>query len=191
MKKIAILLIVILKTSGYSQEKEEVKGVEKSLFNIQVGTFGAWFSNEYKLNKELVLRTEIGLNAARYNGTVSNNTETIFAPVINIEPRWYYNILKRESNFKKTVNNSANFVTAMVSYHPDWFTYSKVSNINVVNQIAIIPKWGIRRNLGYNFMFEAGLGLGYKINLYKNNSGYFKNRGESVVDLHLRIGKTF
>lgn len=182
---ITILFFLIFQIN-YSQQK----GVENSIFNFQTGFFGIWINNETKLSTSLSLRTEVGLDAGIF-GTSQNNVGLILSPVINLEPRWYYNINKRQDKNKNILNNSANFLTILFGYHPDWFVISKDNNVNVYNQLSIIPKWGIRRNiLKSNFNFEAGIGLGYRY-YFLENYNFSKNYGETVLDLHLRIGYTF
>jgi hypothetical protein len=164
---------------NYSQNT----GVERSLYNVQTGFLGIWVNNESRLFQEISLRTEIGLDAG-LRGCSDCTTEYALAPVIALEPRWYYNIDKRNS-INRGTNNSANFLALGVKYHPDWFTISNSNNAQVANQISIIPKWGIRRNIGNsNFNYEVGIGIGYKFYLDDNFS-------ETAADLHLRIGYTF
>jgi len=166
-------------------------GVEKSLFNIQTGLLGVWVNNELRLTDKIALRTEIGLDAELFNSGINHTPGIALAPTLNIEPRWYYNIRKRESNNKRTVNNSSNFLSMSFRYHPDWFVVSNTENISVYNQLAIIPKWGIRRSIAdSNFNYEAGIGLGYRFYFLKQH-GYAKNDSEIALDFHLRIGYTF
>jgi hypothetical protein len=188
LKKIIYATIVLLVSqTNFSQNK----GIEKSLFNIQTGLLGTWVNNETKLTSNLALRSEIGLDAGIFGGEINGNTGVFLTPVINFEPRWYYNINKREKKGKKTTNNNANFLTTSISYHPDWFVISKRDNLSVTNQLSIIPKWGIRRNIAKsNFNFEAGIGLGYRFYFLKQY-GFSKNDGETALDLHLRVGYTF
>jgi hypothetical protein len=189
MKKQIVIMFTLLSNLIYAQV--EHKGVEKSIFNIQTGVLGTWVNNETKLTSSLTLRSEIGLDAGIFGGEMNGNTGVFFTPVINFEPRWYYNIDKRENNRKNTTNNSANFFTTSISYHPDWFVISNKDNLYVTNQLSILPKWGIRRNIAKsNFNFEAGIGLGYRFYFYKQNS-FSKNDGETALDLHLRIGYIF
>ncbi|MFZ0595590.1 MAG: hypothetical protein WAM46_01295 [Flavobacterium sp.] len=179
IKVITTVLLCLVIQTGYSQNK----GVEKSIYNVQTGFLGIWINNEYRLFNEISLRTEIGLDAG-LRGCSDCDTEYALAPVITLEPRWYYNIDKRNS-LNKGKNNSANFIALAIKYHPDWFVISNADYSQVANQIAIIPKWGIRRNIGTsNFNYEAGLGIGYKFYLDENFS-------EATADLHLRIGYTF
>lgn len=179
LKVLTATLLCFVFQANYSQNS----GVEKSIFNIQTGFLGIWINNESRIFNEISLRTEIGLDAG-LRGCSDCNTEYALAPVIALEPRWYYNINKRNA-LNKGTNNSANFLALGFKYHPDWFVISNSDNAQVANQISIIPKWGIRRNIGNsNFNYEVGIGIGYKFYLDENFS-------ETTADLHLRIGYTF
>lgn len=186
------IVFIILLISNFIHSQSVDGNIEKSIFNIQTGILGVWVNNEAKIANSFALKTEIGLDVGLFTRDFSkDNTTTFLAPVINLEPRWYYNINKRNNKGKKTINNSANFLTTSISYHPDWFTISGNDNISVYNQLAIIPKWGIRRTIANsNFNFEAGIGLGYRFYFLKQY-GYSKNDGETALDLHFRIGYTF
>lgn len=183
MKKALYLLITILFSKfAFSQEKQNAS-VEKSIFGVQIGTLGAWIHNEFKIANEFSLRTEAGINFGLVGGVVHNGTTLISAPSISLEPRWYYNLTERADKNKNIKKNSADFLT--LGFH--YFTAVYDTNYTVVNQITIIPKWGIKRTLGNHFTYEAGLGLGYVLFLDKNYT-FDKNL---IADLHLRLGYTF
>ena len=184
MKKIfnATILLLVFQ-NNYSQNR----GVENSLFNLQIGVLGVWISNEAKLSYNFVIRSEIGLDAGVFGGEINKNSGIFIVPVFNLEPKWYYNINVRQNKKRNTPNNSYNFLSTSINYHPDWIN----NNINVYNQLSIIPKWGIRRNISNsNFNFEAGIGFGYRFYLLEQYS-FSKNNGETALDFHLRLGYTF
>jgi len=188
MKKILKTAFVLLAFQTLSAQQSSV---EKSIFTFQTGLLGVWASNELRLSDEITLRSEIGLDTEIFDNDISETSGFFMAPTLNIEPRWYYNIKKREAKGKTTANNSANFLTLSFRYHPDWFVISNNDNIYVQEQLAIIPKWGIRRTIGNSgFNYEAGIGLGYRFYFLKQY-GYSKNDSEATLDLHLRIGYTF
>ena len=188
MKKIIYATIYLLFfQASYSQNK----GVENSIFNIQTGVLGLWVNNETKIINNLTLESEIGLDAGIWDGYNYEKTGFQMTPVIKVAPKWYYNINKRIIKKRNTLNNGANFFTLSLDYHPDLFVISNYKNIRTFNQIAIIPKWGIRRNIGNtNFNYEIGIGLGYRYYLLKQH-GYTQNDGNVTLDFQLRIGYTF
>ena len=114
----------------------------------------------------------------------------VFTPVITAEPRWYYNLAKRNRKGKNTINNSANFLTLRISYHPDWFTISNYDNVRVAEQISFIPEWGIKRTIGSHFVYELGIGIGYRYYFLKQY-GFLGNEGEVAANLHFRLGYGF
>lgn len=160
--------------------------VEKSIFNIQTGILGAWVNNEARIGDQVVLRTEVGLNLGYYV-SYSFGSRYVLAPTVSLEPRWYYNIGRRQEKGKRTEKNSANFLSVEVNYVPDWFVISDIENYSVANQVSIIPKWGLRRAMGNsNFNYEVGAGLGYR-------HVFFEGRADDsrlAVDVHFRIGYT-
>lgn len=170
--------------------------VEKSIFGVQTGFLGAWVHNEAKLTNSIALRSEIGLDfgfriSNFYTDDGDKEFDFLLVPVINLEPRWYYNLNKRKQKSKNISNNSGNFLSLKTSYLPGLFVISDVENAKGVSSISAIPTWGIRRSLGKHFNFETGFGLGVT---------HFFNRRYTLLDsyqtvlsanLHLRIGYQF
>jgi hypothetical protein len=173
------------------QAQAQDASVEKSVFNAQVGLLGLYANNEFKLTNSLALRTEIGLDAGIFGGSFYEKTGVVFVPVFSLEPRWYYNLEKRNNKGRNIANNSGNFVALAMDYHPDWFVISNYDNVGIRSQLSVIPKWGIRRTIGNsNFNYEAGIGLGYRFHLSQNVDEQ-QITGGAAVDLHLRIGYSF
>ena len=167
--------------------KSQEGNVEKSINGIQAGYLGMWLHNETRISKNVVLRSELGLNSEWVG--VNNETTLLITPVIVLEPKWYYNIEKRHKKSKKTSGNSANFISLKTEFTPNWFVISN-NNISVNNQIFIVPSWGLRRSIGDHFNYEVGAGVGYRYS-FINNTGISGNVGDFDFDLHLRIGYKF
>ena len=185
MKK--FLLLILLASPAFAMAQATV---EKSIFTIQTGTLGIWLSNESRLSNSIALRTEAGLDAGVFMGGIYDNVGFLLTPVITLEPRWYYNLSKREAKSKNISGNSGNFLSVKTSYNPDWFIISADDNIMVIDQISVIPTWGIRRMAGKHFNYEAGFGIGYR-HIFVGNTGYTGDQDEAAVNLHLRIGYKF
>jgi len=111
-------------------------------------------------------------------------------PVITLEPRWYYNMDKRQKKSRRTDDNIGNYITIRTSYHPDLFIISNYRNVSVIPDIMLVPTWGIRRSLGKHFNYEAGAGVGY-IYYFDKSVGFQENSGEVAINLHLRLGYVF
>jgi len=164
--------------------------VEKSIYEIQTGIFGIWFHNETRLSEEIALRSEVGLDSGIFGGSYYDGVGFLMIPVIALEPRWYYNLNRRYSKSRNTSGNSGNFISLKTSYNPNWFIISNYNNLTMVNQISIIPTWGIKRKIGRYFTYETGTGIGYRYS-FSNNKTFLKNKGVASLNLHLRIGYVF
>ena len=164
--------------------------VEKSTYGIQAGVLGIYAHREVKLSNEIALRAEVGMDAGLFGGSFYPKNGYLITPVITLEPRWYYNLEKRISKSKNISGNSGNFLTIQTSYHPNLFVISNYDNIEIADQISIIPTWGIKRNIGNHFTYETGIGIGYRY-IFAKRVGYTKNEGETAANVHLRIGYRF
>lgn len=186
MKKITTLVFVSLSIFCNAQEVS----VEKTVFGIQTGFLGVWIHNESKLTNALALRSELGFDSGIWGGAFYDKTGFLMTPVLTVEPKFYYNLKKRDSKSKAITNNSGNFISLKTSYHPNWFVISNYKNVNIISDISIIPTWGIRRNIGIHFNYETGIGLGYRY-IFAKDAGYYSNASEGAANLHLRIGYVF
>jgi len=164
--------------------------VEKSVFGIQTGLLGIWAHNESRLSNTIALRSEIGFDAGFQSGFFYPEDVFFLAPVLTLEPRFYYNLNKRNSKSKVITNNSGNFISIKTSYTPDWLVIANVKDISIISEISFIPTFGIRRNIGTHFNYEAGFGFGYKY-IFAKAAGYYNNESEATANLHLRIGYVF
>ncbi|WP_031427030.1 hypothetical protein [Flavimarina sp. Hel_I_48] len=164
--------------------------VEQSIYGIQTGILGIWVHNESRLADQIALRSEVGFDAGLWGGSFYDKTGYAATPVLTLSPRWYYNLKRRAEKSKRTNGNSANFLALKTSFRPDWFVISNYDNVSYVSDFSIVPTWGIRRNIGAHFNYEAGLGVGY-IYYFAKAAGYDENESAGVVNLHLRIGYRF
>ena len=185
MKKI----VLILSLCGLTLiAKSQNTSGEKSLFGVQTGVLGLWAYNEVKLSNSIALRTEIGFDFGIWETTYYYDYDSPFllTPVIVLEPRFYYNLKKRSENSKRTDGNSGNFFALKTSYHPELALFN-TDDAPVVSDFAIIPTWGIRRNIGDHFNYEAGIGVGYSYT-FAERAGYSEDESGLELNMHLRIG---
>ncbi|MFL9843244.1 hypothetical protein [Flavobacterium rhizosphaerae] len=190
MKKLFFMLC--LSASTFSTmlfaQQTPINFIEQSVYNVQTGFLGVYVSNETRLGNKFALRTEIGLDAGFSINT--EGSEWGLIPMINLEPRYYYNIGKRAGKGRNISGNAANFVTISTRFNPDFMVFS-TNDSETASTLFFIPKWGIRRNIGKsNFNYEAGIGIGYYVMLGDNKKYFYDQEGVGV-DLHLRIGYTF
>ncbi|MFY7670422.1 hypothetical protein ACOSP6_04990 [Tenacibaculum sp. MEBiC06402] len=170
--------------------KSQNISVENSTYGIQTGFLGVWAHNELKLTNSITLRSEIGFDSSIWSGNFYNEVGFLLAPVITMEPRFYYNLNKRIKKSRVINGNSGNFISLKTSYHPDWFVISNTDDVKIISDISIVPTWGIRRSVGGHFTYETGFGIGYRYSFAKE-AGYLSNKSDIAVNLHLRIGYRF
>ncbi len=192
MQKHFYFLLLLSFVTHYSWTQEQAV-VDKSVYGVQIGVLGFWAHNETRLQNNFSLRTEVGFDTglfssnSDYSGT---DVGVVFIPSISLEPKFYYNLEKRISKGKNIAKNSGNFIALRLNYRPDWFTLSNVENTSVADNIAIIPKWGIKRTFWKHLTYELGAGIGYR-KYFLKQYGYLENPGETAIDLHIRLGYTF
>ena len=187
MKKILLFLFICGLTL---QANSQNASVEKSTFGVQTGFLGVWVHNETKLSNLIALRSEIGLDTGVSIRNGEDITGFLLTPVLTLEPRWYYNLNKRVSKSRRVDGNSGNFISIKTTYHPDWFVITNERNLDFITDIAIVPTWGIRRNIGNHFTYEAGIGIGY-LHYFKKDNVVLINEPDVAVNLHLRAGYRF
>ena len=161
MKKFISILFILFSVSVLHAQKE-IKSVEKSILSIQTGYFGTWINHELKLHKKFALRTEVGTEyrlkfALKQSFDSLKNQVSIF-----LEPKYYFNLKKRESKNKNIKNNAANYISLR-------------TNFNILNNLengeiyfhTLTPTYGIRRNITshFNLEFSFGYGISYSNSL--------------------------
>ena len=186
MFKKVLVFLAIGTLSCQAQEQNTAVSVEKSVFGIQTGLVGFWANNELRLANQWALRTEIGTEL--YTATNTNDDhELLLVPVISAEPKWYYNLNKRDRKGKNIKGNSGNAFSVKVQYNPN-FIFAGEDFVPKPHHLALIPKWGIRRVYWEHFTFETALGIGPVF--YLNNDNLYK-QSEIFTDLTVRIGYSF
>ena len=161
MKKFNSILFILFSVASLHAQKE-MKSVEKSILSIQTGYFGTWINHELKLHKKFALRTEFGTEY-RLKFVIKQSFDSLKNQVsIFLEPKYYFNLKKRESKNKNIKNNAGNYISLRI-------------NLNILNNLEIgefyfydlTPTFGIRRNITshFNLEFSCGYGLSYLNNM--------------------------
>ncbi|PQJ68719.1 hypothetical protein [Polaribacter butkevichii] len=156
MKKIITAIFLSAFFVTYSQENKNTVDV----FGLKAGLIGGWVSYEKALSNNFTLNSEVGYEGGFLKGT-NDKVDYVFTTVFSLEPRFYYNLKKREDKGKKTKNNSANYISSEFFYVPDLLSSSNRENLNVNKSFGIIPKYGLRRSVSDNLIFEFAIGAGY------------------------------
>jgi len=171
-KVIFISMIVLCSSFGFSQEVQDDASVEKSVFGIQTGPLGLFsIHNELKLSNQVALRSEIGLGDIGVFTDDDFDLSFFTTFSATLEPRWYYNLTKRVSKGKRIDGNSGNYLSLRASYYS--YDLSELDEYNLNNPFVAL-NWGIRRNIGDHFIYEATLGggLGFATDDGKRTIGF-------------------
>lgn len=201
MKKTFVILLLIGWTfiANAQTTKQKIPAsssavsVEKSIYGIQSGILGIWFNNEARLSNSIVLRSELGFSSQLWFASqvlFGPDVEADFyiTPVVRLEPRWYFNLKKRNSEGKRIDGNSGNFLALEMSYCPLGISIPIYGqDINPI--LTVSPLWGLKRNIGHHFNYEVAVGLGYA-HYFSDNEGYGES-GDVFFSLLLRIGYRF
>ena len=161
MKKFNSILFILFSVASLNAQKD-IKSVEKSILSIQTGYFGTWINHELKLHNQLALRTEVGTEY-RLKFAIKQSFDSLKNQVsIFLEPKYYFNLKKRESKNKNIKNNAGNYISLR-------------TNFNILNNLengeiyfhTLTPTFGIRRNITshFNLEFSCGYGLSYLNNM--------------------------
>jgi hypothetical protein len=84
------------------------------------------------------------------------------APSIDIEPRFYYGLDRRENHGRSTAGNAGSFLALQVKNILP-FGYISDSRLKIYGGTMIAPMWGMRRVWGGHWMFEFTAGYAFGI----------------------------
>ncbi len=156
MKKILTVLFLCIIFNAQSQESKHVENI----FSIKAGAIGAWISYEKAFDAKFTVNSEIGYEGGMLKGT-DDKIDYVFTTILSVEPRYYYNLNKRQAKGKNTNKNSANYLGAELLYVPDIFSATNRNNVYINKALSIIPKYGLRRSITNKLIFEFAFGVGY------------------------------
>lgn len=194
MKKFVVLGFVFISFLSSAQEVERVS-VEKSLNSIQAGLFSLSFQNEFRIDKKITLRSEIGLATGSSEIEYPDGKKEksfLILPFVRVEPRWYYSLDRRRRLNKITSNNSSNYISLLTSFASSRTSLVNTKDFEAAPFISIIPEFGIRRtSTSGHFFTEYSAGYGYKHNFFDKSFTYKASQNEFIFDFQYKIGYIF
>ncbi len=98
MKRIAAFIILGI---CFSTQAQSTLPLKNQFLEYKTGVAGLWLNNESKLSNTIALRSEMGVEHDFTVGDHYDGAGFIFQPVLTLEPRYYYNLEKRNANRKK------------------------------------------------------------------------------------------
>lgn len=177
MRKL-FLILFLLGLSIYVKSQDSKAVINAAGF--QAGFLGGWFYNENGIANDVTLRVEFGANMWFYDEFGRN---PYFYPSLSVEPRFYYNILSRQKKGKSIDKNCADFISLKVVFVPEFAHLPQKTGYTFSNSLALVPYWGLRREIAKHVFFEFGLGAGFEFH-FGNNS----KENNLVIMPHLRLG---
>lgn len=156
MKK--IFLWICLLSFGITQAQEAPQVEDR--YGVSAGIIGVWGFYEKAITKDFSLHSQVGYHGGFMMGTDAK-LDYVFTTSIRVEPRYYYNLSKRDAKGKSTSNNAGNYIALEGSYVPDLLSSSNRENVEVSKSLYLIPKYGLRRNISSVLSFEFAFGIGY------------------------------
>ncbi len=160
MKKIFIILVAIFTLSAAYAQKSDTKYLVSN-HSVGFNLIGAEYSFEQPLGSSLFAMNYsagIGSNFSISSGTAYYS----LVPYLTLEPRYFYNIKKRNLDGKSTLSNSANYLALKARVLlPSMYANHSAMHSNV--ELHIAPVWGIKRVYSNHFLldFYLGAGLGF------------------------------
>lgn len=195
MKKIVTIGLVLVSFFIKAQETKEAS-VEKNLYGFQFGLLSSGFQYETRLDRKITLMSEVGLTLVLStrefnNPEIKDQTTTIFAPYVTLEPRWYYGLDRRNKLDRNIKNNSSNFISLKTSFISSKTPVIKNGNFDITPAIFLAPIYGIRRSFAKNFNYEFSGGYGYQYNFFSKSNGCNCKHFTTDIDLQASIGYNF
>lgn len=150
-----------------AQEKKDY------FLEADVHLMGLGVSVEKNIQSDFSVRGSLKYEGGLYFN--STGLHFVLQPTATVEPRYYYNLVKREKKGKNTKYNAANFISIPMSYHSSIGNVSSAKNLNGIDTFSVGFLWNIRRNINNTPLFyELSTGLRNNIYLhkvYKSESG--------------------
>lgn len=184
---IALLLLafVAMPLSAQVSVEPAMTGMQFNLSNIAV-------YHERALSDRATIRFQAELGLEIEGTSFGENVDVDFylTPTLRAEPRYYYNLDKRETKGKRTTNNGGNFLSLKTEYQLPFHLVKTDGDRRLRGHLSLIPRWGIRRDLGRGWDFELGLGAGIRATSYKvgNDRRLDVNR---ILDVEWKFGFRF
>lgn len=174
IKLVAIILIFI--SSGILSGQTDKLN---SIHSIKATIIGLTYSYDLVIFDPVTINFEFTVGGGLASNWKAGNNWLI-VPSVRLEPRYYYNFYKRSLDNKIVTNNSSDFFSLSADYQ---FNVNTGGNPNHEEFFSLIPKWGLRRSVGYHFFYEGEAGAGIYLAATEN----FK----PLIGLDLKFGYAF
>lgn len=178
-RKILILILGILTTLNYAQEKIDIK-TEKVW---RVNFLNPAIELEMPISKKATFSTSLGIGYGVPYDEISvspyNQFLYSFNPFLDLQYKRFYNLDRRKAKNLNIENNSGNFVSLRILTRGNTIESNFIRSSNF--DFAFGPTWGIQRKYGKNFHLLFDLGPQY----YFDTNG---NGGIWPIMIQLNLG---
>lgn len=133
---------------------------------------------QINMNKSLIFSAELVYDFFRKRGISGDESGWGLSPLLYVEPRWYYNFIKRQRDKKKVVFNSSNYLGMYVGYR-----FWPIVNKNLSNEgnFFLVPNIGFQRTVGKRVTVDPKFGYSFLF----NGAGVYSN--SLFIDLKISL----
>ncbi len=145
--------------------------------SISLNYLGLRYAYEHPIGRTgtIIGRAGADFGAAWGDGFFGDYSYWMAAPVLEVEPRWYYGLDRRAAKGRRTAGNAGSFLSlGLQNYFPGYISDRSLKMSGVT---TLSPTWGFRRVWGSGWMFEFRTGLVF---LYSHSGVNYI--GSSTID---------
>ena len=133
MKVFPIISILIIMSFFAPAQNEKTQNVH----SIRVTFLGLSYAYEQSISRQSTVNFEF-MVAAGFGSNFMIGDYWLIVPKMRVEPRYYYNYNRRNEKMKKTINNSANYLSLSADYQFGSGIGENASSIPTLNSIVIL-----------------------------------------------------
>jgi hypothetical protein len=130
---------------------------------ISLSVIGLSYAYEHPIARRATVIGRVGaeFGGVREIGFYKDNYLWMIAPSIDIEPRFYHSLDRRERRARSTAGNSATFAALQVRNILPFGYTSDSSRIEIAGATFLTPMLGLRRVWGAGWLFELMTGYSF------------------------------
>lgn len=165
--------------------------------SLSIGLVGLQYSYEHPIGRKATIIVRAGADfGVAWGGwrtgtgigwAGSSYSYWMVVPVLEIEPRWYYGLDRRDIHARSTEGNAGSFLSLKIrNVFPG---YISDPYLRTIGSTTFTPAWGLRRMWGGHWLFEFA--AGFKIGITHYGEWWGGERAIDHIDLNLRFGYSF
>ncbi len=204
MKKLLLCTLAALVWAPFCADAQERFAEPPSTaanHSVSIDLIGLHYAYELPIARKATIIGRIGANfgAAGYGngggnwrtgaGVPWNGDFLMIVPSIDIEPRWYYGLDRREEHGRDSYGNVGSFLSLKVqSRFPGYISDSNLKPMEGVTFLS--PAWGLRRVWRDHWLLEFSTGVRFGI-AHKDYRLWNDRNALDYLDVNVRFGYSF